>query len=73
MYRKKSSLSFLSKIVLLALNINVLAGSSRHQVLSLCGGIVPSDFYIRTVLLRHVPYCVRRHQYMKLRTYDVST
>ena len=62
---EKSSLSFLSKIVRLALNIYVLAGISRHQVLNLCGGIVPSDFCIRTVRSRHVPYCVRRHQYMK--------
>ncbi len=45
-------------------NIYILAGISCPQVLSLCGGIVPSDFFIRTVRLRHVPYCVR-HQYMK--------
>ena len=63
--KEKSSLSFLFNIVRLALNNYVLAGSSRHQVLNLCGGIVPSDFCIRTVRSRHVPYCVRRRQYMK--------
>jgi hypothetical protein len=45
-----------------------LAGFSCPQVLNLRGRIVPSDFSIRTVRSRHVPYCVLRHQYMKLRT-----
>ena len=31
---------------------------------SLCGGIVPSDLFIRTVRSGHVPYCVRRCQYI---------
>jgi len=66
---EKSSLSFLSNIVFLALSFyDVLAGFSRPQVLNLRGRIVPSDFSIRTVRSRHVPYCVRRRQYMKLRT-----
>ena len=66
---EKSSLSFLSNIVFLALSFyDVLAGFSRPQVLNLRGRIVPSDFSTRTVRSRHVPYCVRRRQYMKLRT-----
>jgi hypothetical protein len=66
---EKSSLSFLSNIVFLALSFyDVLAGFSRPQVLNLRGRIVPSDFSIRTVRSRHVPYCVRRRQHMKLRT-----
>ncbi len=52
-------LSFLSSF---SFNIYVLAGISRPQVLSLCGGIVPSDLFIRTVCSRHVPYCVHRRQ-----------
>ncbi len=34
------------------------------QLQSLCGRIVPFCLTIRTVHLRHVPYCVRRCQYM---------
>jgi hypothetical protein len=63
------SLSFLSKIVFLALSFyDVLAGFSCPQVLNLHGRIVPLDFSIRTVHLRHVPYCVRRRHHMKLCT-----
>jgi hypothetical protein len=65
---EKKFLSFLSNIIFLALSFyDVLAGFSRPQVLNLLGRIVPSDFSIRTVRSRHVPYCVRIRQYMKLR------
>jgi len=40
-------------------------GFLATQELCLYGGIVPSDFSIRTVGLWHVPYCAHRRQYMK--------